>query len=224
MASAKRELLVDTAEQLFYAEGFHATGVDRIVEAAGVVRMTLYNNFRSKNALVAEVLSRRHARFMAALEAAVAKAPAGQATWALIDAHCDWLRRHGEYGCILIKAVGEFSAHAPEIRDQALAAKTDLRDRLAEVLARDGYPTDGGLPERIYLLLEGANAGVPALGAEATVRHTVDAVQALLTAPEHLSGGGRAGRRTPASETSEPPAPHTLPPDDLTPESPTPET
>lgn len=205
MASAKRELLLETAEQLFYAEGFHATGIDRIVEAAGVVRMTLYNNFQSKNALVAEVLARRHDRFMGVLDQAVAKAPAGQATWALVDAHCEWLRHEGQHGCILMKAVGEFSEHAPDIRKQALAAKADLRDRLAQVLARDGYPTDGGLVERLYLALEGANAGVPALGAEATVRHTVDTVQALLTAPGDLTGGGHLAQLATAESRTEAP-------------------
>jgi AcrR family transcriptional regulator len=204
MASAKRELLVQTAERLFYAEGFHATGVDRIVEAAGVVRMTLYNNFRSKNALVAEVLARRHARFVAELNAAVAKAAPGQATWALVDAHCDWLRQHGQHGCILMKAVGEFAAHAPEVRDQALDAKADLRARLADALARDGYRTDGGLVERLFLLLEGANAGVPVLGAETALRHTCDSVQALLTAPADLSGGAHRAPATPETRTEVP--------------------
>ena len=145
MATAKRDLLLETAERLFYVEGFHATGIDRIVQAAGVVRMTLYNHFPSKNALVAAVLERRHARFLAAIDAAVEKAPDGKATWALVDAHGKWLRTSGQHGCFLMKAAGEFAEHAPEIRDQALAAKQALRRRLADTLAREGYMADGYL-------------------------------------------------------------------------------
>ena len=180
MATAKRDLLLETAERLFYAEGFHATGIDRIVQAAGVVRMTLYNHFPSKNALVAAVLERRHTRFLAAIDAAVAKAPDGRATWALVDAHGKWLRTSGQHGCFLMKAAGEFAEHAPEIRDQALAAKQDLRGRLADTLARDGYRTDDGLAERLQLVLEGANASVPFYGAKATLNHTRTTVAHLL--------------------------------------------
>jgi AcrR family transcriptional regulator len=180
MATAKRDLLLETAERLFYAEGFHATGIDRIVQAAGVVRMTLYNHFPSKNALVAAVLERRHARFLAAIDAATDKAPDGKATWALVDAHGTWLRTSGQHGCFLMKAAGEFAEHAPEIRDQALAAKRDLRRRLADTLARDGYRTDDGLAERLQLVLEGANASVPLYGAKATLRHARATVGRLL--------------------------------------------
>ncbi|MDZ7712948.1 MAG: helix-turn-helix domain-containing protein [Rhodovibrio sp.] len=180
MATAKRDLLLETAERLFYAEGFHATGIDRIVQAAGVVRMTLYNHFPSKNALVAAVLERRHTRFLAAVDAATQKAPDGRATWALVDAHGKWLRTSGQHGCFLMKAAGEFAEHAPEIRDQALAAKQDLRRRLADTLARDGYATGDGLAERLQLVLEGANASVPLYGAQATLRHTRATVARLL--------------------------------------------
>jgi AcrR family transcriptional regulator len=180
MATAKRDLLLETAERLFYAEGFHATGIDRIVQAAGVVRMTLYNHFPSKNALVAAVLERRHTRFLAAIDAAIEKAPDGRTTWALVDAHGKWLRTSGQHGCFLMKAAGEFAEHAPEIRDQALAAKRDLRGRIADALARDGYDVDEGLAERLQLVLEGANASVPLYGAQATRRHARATVARLL--------------------------------------------
>ena len=58
MASLKRDTLLDTAERLFYAEGFHATGIDRVINEAGVARMTLYNHFASKEALIEAVLER----------------------------------------------------------------------------------------------------------------------------------------------------------------------
>ena len=49
---AKRDQLVETAMALFYREGIHATGVVRILDKAGVARMTLYNNFSGKEELV----------------------------------------------------------------------------------------------------------------------------------------------------------------------------
>ena len=63
MASNKRDTLVDTALNLFYREGFHAVGIDRILAEAGVAKMTLYNHFRSKDELILSVLRRRDEQF-----------------------------------------------------------------------------------------------------------------------------------------------------------------
>jgi len=182
MASPKRDALVQTAERLFYDEGFHATGIDRIVAEAGVVRMTLYNHFASKETLVAAVLRERHDRFLHQVDGAVAASPSGEATRALVAAHGAWLGEFGHRGCILVKAMGEFAGHSPAIYAQALAAKNALRRRIREALLADGLDPDTGLAERIFLVLEGSNAAVPVLGADTATRETEAAVAALLSA------------------------------------------
>ena len=47
-----RDRLLAAADELFYAEGVHVVGVDRIVERAGVTKATLYKSFGSKEDLV----------------------------------------------------------------------------------------------------------------------------------------------------------------------------
>jgi AcrR family transcriptional regulator len=63
--SAKDRLLA-AADELFYAEGVHVVGVDRIVQQAGVTKASLYNAFGSKDGLVRAYLEnhfrRRQAR------------------------------------------------------------------------------------------------------------------------------------------------------------------
>jgi AcrR family transcriptional regulator len=51
LLSARDRLLV-AADELFYAEGVHVVGIDRIVERAGVAKATLYSIFGSKDELV----------------------------------------------------------------------------------------------------------------------------------------------------------------------------
>ena len=63
MPSDRREHLLDTALSLFGTEGFHATGIDKILASAGVAKMTLYNHFRSKDELILAALRRRDERF-----------------------------------------------------------------------------------------------------------------------------------------------------------------
>src|ERR1700720_5014232 len=53
-----RDRLLAAADDLFYAEGVHVVGVDRIVERAGVTKASLYNTFGSKDELVRAYLER----------------------------------------------------------------------------------------------------------------------------------------------------------------------
>jgi AcrR family transcriptional regulator len=53
--SARDRLLV-AADELFYAEGVHVVGIDRIVERAGVAKASLYSIFGSKDELVGAYL------------------------------------------------------------------------------------------------------------------------------------------------------------------------
>lgn len=182
MPASKREQLLATAEQLFHEQGFHATGIDRIVATAGVVRMTLYNHFASKEALVAAVLAARHERFIGCLDAAAARASQGQVTRSLVDAHGDWLERYSQHGCIMAKAMGEFAEHSPAIHALAVAAKIDLLGRLEAALVRDGLDHHDGLARRLFLVLEGSNTAVALLGAQTALTDTRAMVDTLLAA------------------------------------------
>ena len=78
MSSIKCEQLLDTALELFYRHGIHATGISQIIAEAGVSRMTLYKHFRSKEELVRAVLERHDVRLREWLAAAIerhARAP-----------------------------------------------------------------------------------------------------------------------------------------------------
>jgi AcrR family transcriptional regulator len=55
-----RERLLAAASELFYEEGVHTVGVDRIVERAGVAKATLYTIFGNKDGLVRAYLTARH--------------------------------------------------------------------------------------------------------------------------------------------------------------------
>jgi|GEM_PF-5451540 len=62
-----REKLLDAAEALFYANGIHSVGIDRILAETSVAKATLYRHFPSKDDLVAAYLTRRHERVIAGM-------------------------------------------------------------------------------------------------------------------------------------------------------------
>ena len=176
MRPSKRDAVLETAERLFYTEGFHATGIDRLASEAGVVRMTLYNHFASKEALIEAVLERRYARYTDDLRAALAHGGPGGAVQALAECHCRWLREHSIHGCIVLKAIGEFEAHNAAIAAQGRRLKRRLLALIAEAVELDTGMRDDDASEQILTIFEGANALVPVLGPDSAVRH----VHALL--------------------------------------------
>ena len=62
-----RQELLDSAEQMFYANGYHATSIAAIAAEAGRTIGAVYSNFESKEALCLEVLKNRLLSEMAKL-------------------------------------------------------------------------------------------------------------------------------------------------------------
>ena len=56
-ADQRRRQLLDTSRTVFAERGFHGTSMDDVADAAGVTKPVLYQHFRSKRALFAELLS-----------------------------------------------------------------------------------------------------------------------------------------------------------------------
>jgi AcrR family transcriptional regulator len=112
---SKREHLVETAQQLFYREGIKGTGIDTVLEHAGVAKRTLYNHFKSKDELVIATLQRRDQEFMAMLKAGVKKfesrqtgEPAFARVLAYFDAIEEWTTSKQFSGCMFINASAEY--------------------------------------------------------------------------------------------------------------------
>lgn len=179
MRPSKREILLDTAERLFYSDGFHATGIDRIVNEAGIARMTLYNHFESKEALVEAVLVHRYTRYLDDLGSAVDGAAPGGALAALTDVHCHWLETVSDRGCIVIRAIAEFEQHHPPIADAGRRLKDELLAVIRRAVELDGLRDPDDTGTRILVALEGSDTLVPVIGAAEAVRHARAIVSAV---------------------------------------------
>src|SRR5579883_1454939 len=69
--SGAKQRLLETADRLFYQEGFRCVGIDRIIAEAGVAKMTLYAHFSSKDELIEAVLRHREESVLQFLTAAM---------------------------------------------------------------------------------------------------------------------------------------------------------
>jgi AcrR family transcriptional regulator len=155
-SGSTRERLLAAADELFYAEGVHVVGIDRIVERAGVAKASLYSTFGSKDELVRAYLEehfhdrqRRVARIRAAHEM-----PRDQVMgiFAELDAA---LASSAFRGCRFIMATAEArpgdasEAVADEYRAWLRSVFTDLAEAVGA-----SYPR--GLGRQLALLYDGA--------------------------------------------------------------------
>jgi AcrR family transcriptional regulator len=59
-SEATRQRIIETAWDLFYRQGYNATGISQIIDNAGITRPTLYNYFDSKEALCVAYIEERN--------------------------------------------------------------------------------------------------------------------------------------------------------------------
>ncbi|MCR9174925.1 MAG: TetR/AcrR family transcriptional regulator [Alphaproteobacteria bacterium] len=160
-----RERLIETATRMFNAGGYHATGIDQILAGAGVAKMTLYNNFASKEDLIVEVLRRRGEGFRAWLAEWVARSGAAtprERLLAVFDALAVWHRDGPDgpglpfKGCVFVRASGEYPSGDSAIHLAAAANKQAVIDLLAELASDLTVPDPRDLAEQLGYLIEGA--------------------------------------------------------------------
>lgn len=158
MGKSKRDHLVDVALALFLKEGFHATGIDRILKEAGVAKMTLYNHFKSKEELVLAVLDRRDENFRDWLvETTEARTtPGKKRLLALFDSLEEWFAQDGFRGCMFINAAAEYLDADDLPHESARRHKMLIRDYLRELCEEADVNRPSDLADHLMLLMEGA--------------------------------------------------------------------
>lgn len=154
--------ILDTAAHLFYTQGYHATGINQIIEEADIAKGSLYKHFESKTDLMVSYLERFHGEWYARLEAAVNKVEdPKQKVLAVFDYHKERQKLRNNGGCPFIKANGEAGQEDPGISGEIQRAKTRLKKLIARLVTNSGHKqvlTDKELTETVFLMLEGGIA------------------------------------------------------------------
>ncbi len=157
--SSARQRLLDAATDLFYNEGIHSVGVDRIIEEAGVTRATMYKQFAGKEGLVLAYLEG---------EDQVLRALFGQAAQASDDPDVlldlvvagieqDIRDRHTR-GCPFINAAAEYPNEGP-VRELIADHREWFRSTLQALAAGAGLSDPEGVAASLVLLRDAALVG-----------------------------------------------------------------
>ncbi|KQW28599.1 TetR family transcriptional regulator [Rhizobium sp. Root274] len=159
-----REKLLQAAAELFYAEGVGATGIDTITARAGVAKMSLYNNFRSKADLVHAYLSARLEEWHKVLARHMETASTAEArVLAVFDSYVEHAGRAYQWGfrgCGLLNAAAELPVDDPGraiVASQKAEVENLFRLHLTEI-APDRADEVEATAAHLAFLLEGAMA------------------------------------------------------------------
>lgn len=156
VATRARDRLLRTAEELFYAQGTRATGVDQILEVSGVGRASFYRHFPSKDDLVVAVLQRRREWFRTGIKPRVAAL--GGHPLDVFDVLAQRLEETGYRGCAFLNTMVEIPDPANPAHREAVEHKEEVRAYFAELLAAHGYRDDEHeVSRRLLMLYDGGS-------------------------------------------------------------------
>ncbi|MCA9317418.1 MAG: TetR/AcrR family transcriptional regulator [Planctomycetota bacterium] len=154
-----RERILHVALDLFYGNGFHAVGLDRILAEVGVTKTTFYNHFPSREDLVLECVKVRDVWEREAFERAV-RARAGYDPRALLlaifDVMDDWFNDPRYRGCLFIAASAEFPSRQDPVHKAAAQHFASMEEQIRLMAEAAGVEDPAALATSWVLLLEGA--------------------------------------------------------------------
>ena len=157
--SPARQRLMNAATELFYREGIHSVGVDRIIEAAGVTRATMYKQFEGKEGLVLAYLNGedQQLRGLFAQAAGESSEPLVLLDLTIAGIEHDIRERHTR-GCPFINAAAEYPDDGP-VRALIADHREWFRSTLRQLADAAGLTEPDDVAASLVLLRDAALVG-----------------------------------------------------------------
>ncbi|MFF1612821.1 TetR/AcrR family transcriptional regulator [Amycolatopsis sp. NPDC058278] len=160
MSEARARLLA-SASRLFYTEGLHSVGIDRVIADAGVTRATLYRHFPGKDDLLVAYLTEVDKAIRAQVAAARTATPGASpedVVQAVAATIADGIRAPGFRGCAFLNAAAEYPDPAHPVHQAVLAHRQWFLDTVTELLADTGETAPEPAARHFVMLRDGAMA------------------------------------------------------------------
>ena len=153
--ASARERLLEAASQLFYDEGVHTVGVDRVVERAGVAKATLYALFGNKEGLVRAYLMARDEAIRERMTRRLARyTTSRERLLGVFDVQGLAFTEPGFRGCAFIGASAEAAAGS-SVEAVAEDARAWIRSLFLDLAKEAGARDPAQLAQQLVLLYDG---------------------------------------------------------------------
>ncbi|MEU6814983.1 TetR/AcrR family transcriptional regulator [Streptomyces sp. NPDC046860] len=157
--SEARARLLGTATRIFYAEGIHSVGVDRIIAEAQVTRATLYRHFKGKEELILAYLQQADHGIRAQIAAVRAQGlPAADTVRAVGRSIADGIQSPGFRGCAFLNAAAEYPDPEHPVHRAVLAHRQWFLRTATELMADAGCSPADAAGRHFVMLRDGAMA------------------------------------------------------------------
>ncbi|MEU0299339.1 TetR/AcrR family transcriptional regulator [Streptomyces sp. NPDC006175] len=157
--SEARARLLSTAIRIFYAEGIHSVGIDRITAEAKVTRATLYRHFAGKEDLVLAYLGQADQGIRAQIAAAQTDGrSAADNVRAVARSITEGITSPGFRGCAFLNAVAEYPDPAHPVHRAVLAHREWFLNTVTDLLAETGSAPAEPAARHLVMLRDGAMA------------------------------------------------------------------
>lgn len=153
-----RTRILDTATRLFYAEGVHSVGIDRIIAEAGVAKATFYNHFPGKDDLVRQYVTEESLR-QRTLTAGLPAAPPRDTLLALFAYMCEVGVSPAYRGCPFVNTAAEYPDPAHPVRQAIDDHRRWMRGLFHDLLVAGGHPDADRTAGILMLLRDGLVVG-----------------------------------------------------------------
>jgi AcrR family transcriptional regulator len=179
-----RQRLIDAAADLFYRQGIGTVGVDLVSKAAGVSKRTLYQEFGSKDQLIAQSLDAKGPEIIGIyLPAEDSGAPPRQEILAVFGRLSRWTASEPYRGCPFVNTATELADPRHPARTVARDYKLRIRGFFERQAARGLAEDPKRLASQLTAFFDGAVVQA-AMGDALDPAAINAAVQALLDAQD----------------------------------------
>jgi AcrR family transcriptional regulator len=154
-----RDRILATASDLFYKEGVQNVGIDRIVAESGVAKMSLYNHFKSKDALIAVWLQEQHDNWRIWFQDTVksyAQKTGESPILAIFDVLKEWAETPNFRGCAFINSAVELVDPEHPGYQVSVEHQQAIFDYIFSLVQGDNLPNPEDLTEQLVILVQGA--------------------------------------------------------------------
>jgi AcrR family transcriptional regulator len=152
--SETRDRIVDTASRLFYKQGYNLTGINQLIDEAGVAKASLYQHFASKEELLIAYLTKTSNEWFIGLKAHITPYETPKAkTLAVFDLLLTFSETVSFRGCHFQNIISEVPPETEAVRAVVRMHKTQMRQFFTDLLAGVNQASQADV---ITVLFEGA--------------------------------------------------------------------
>ncbi len=156
--SEKRAQIIQHVFEVFYHQGFHAAGLECLLEGSGISKRTLYKHFGSKEALIIASIEHYGELFRQALQTQLKSRPHSplERILAVFEVQQALFIQRDYPGCFALKALLEYDNHEPLVRQSAQAVFDGLGEYFLKACRALKVPEPSKRAKQILMLYRGA--------------------------------------------------------------------